>query len=281
MNNKNLTREMDDKFFSELISQATKEIPNSARIIQSFQYVHYKTFFNQDISSLDLCFINIIAGGLGSCFIEPGWIKSDKNLTSLVGQDILNLNDQPKFIRVAGLDAAYGVIKGIGADITTLHGHPARKVVARAEIVAREANRALSMSTSTKLYDFACVGVVGSIVNALQRISDKPILLTENNQELVGQNIASFEVRFGEEYTLDAVAKSRVAIVTAMTIANGTFQEICETARRHNTELVVFAQTGANFGKELLQYGVTAVIAEPFPFYNMAIGPTNVYCYRR
>jgi hypothetical protein len=53
-----------------------------------------------------------------------------------------------------------------------------------------------------------------------------------------------------------------------MTLATDSLDLIISEARQAGTKLLIFAETGANFGEEYCRtLGVDTVVSEPFPFY--------------
>ncbi|MEK0316609.1 Rossmann-like domain-containing protein [Cohnella sp. 56] len=68
-------------------------------------------------------------------------------------------------------------------------------------------------------------------------------------------------------------------ICTAMTLGNGTFDRIVERVRERRIPLTVYAQTGSAVVAPFVNNGVTALVAEPFPFTQFSAGPSTLYCY--
>ena len=89
--------------------------------------------------------------------------------------------------------------------------------------------------------------------------------LDENiiNKELCGVNIAD-----GALHTDELVAEADLAIITGMTISNGSLPEIIKIAKENNTKIMIIAETGAGFGRAYCElFGVDIVVSEPYPFY--------------
>ncbi len=66
-----------------------------------------------------------------------------------------------------------------------------------------------------------------------------------------------------------------------MTLTTHAAGDIVDVCREHDTKVVMFAETGANFGEEYCQtIGIDAVVSEPFPFYIFQ-GMSRIEIYRR
>ena len=72
-----------------------------------------------------------------------------------------------------------------------------------------------------------------------------------------------------------------VAIITGMTLTTDSLTDIVDTAKRHDTRVLMFAETGANMGEEYTgdAVGVDTCVSEPFPFYIFQ-GLTTIEVYR-
>jgi hypothetical protein len=150
------------------------------------------------------------------------------------------------------------------------------------------------------------VGVVGSILSIL--VSQKSLRLppdidvritaSDLYEGVVGTQVHGVTVEHGTHgtygfagsdgaripmgvRTLELIADADMAIVTGMTLTNGTLDAILETAIKNKTALVIFAETGAHFATEYCNLGVDVVVSEPFPFYLTCDGPTRIDVYRR
>lgn len=64
-----------------------------------------------------------------------------------------------------------------------------------------------------------------------------------------------------------------------MTLGNGTFQPLLDHAAATGKPLVMFAQTGSAVLPRFLGAGVSAVSAEPYPFFWLDGGPGVIHRY--
>ena len=99
-------------------------------------------------------------------------------------------------------------------------------------------------------------------------------------KKIVGREIFEDCYVYDGEKTLEIVAKSDLALITGMTLATNTADEIIKVARENNTKIVVFAETASNLGDFFIRAGVDSFISEPFPFY-IYDGITNIKVKRK
>ena len=110
------------------------------------------------------------------------------------------------------------------------------------------------------------VGVVGDFLELLALNTSLSLHATDYYPAIAGRKLHGAYVRDGK-HTLDEVSEADVAIVTGMTLATNTLDDILRVAQENGTHVLLFAETGANFADVYLENGVSTVVAEPFPFY--------------
>jgi uncharacterized protein (DUF4213/DUF364 family) len=124
------------------------------------------------------------------------------------------------------------------------------------------------------------VGVVGDVILRLAAETQFEVSAFDYAPDLVGSRVHGVAVQNGRR-TLAGVRAADVALVTGMTLWNGSLDRILGTARRAGTKLVLFAETGAHFAEEYCRMGVDCVVSEPFPFYLVCGGPSTLNVHRR
>ncbi len=194
------------------------------------------------------------------CFDDGRTLDAD-----LIGEDARYIRANDECFRIAILDAAFAALKDDAAREFYLEGTASEKAAQRADIVVKEVLAQIEGRSDRP--SLVNVGVIGTILEKLRRY-DVDLYATDLEPALVGQRLSGVRVQDGERYTLEHVARCDVALVTGMTLANNSLEEILRVARRNQTKVVLFNETGAWFAQELCDnFGVDAVIAEPFPFY--------------
>jgi len=88
------------------------------------------------------------------------------------------------------------------------------------------------------------------------------------------------EVLDGTTANARLMKDSDLAIVTGMSLMNGTLPDLMSLAKTHNTSTMIWAVTGKNFGHYYTEHGVDSVISDPSPFLLLP-GPATIAIWRR
>uniref|UniRef100_A0AAU2VJX7 DUF364 domain-containing protein n=1 Tax=Streptomyces sp. NBC_00008 TaxID=2903610 RepID=A0AAU2VJX7_9ACTN len=243
----------------------TRRIAVAFTTRQAVRHHGRSTGYRNEVLSLRL------AEALGSCAVEPGALP-DGAVDDCVGSDVARLlaHELPP-VRVAALDAylthvlPHGPASG-SAPCPLPAGTSLEKSRARAKAV-------------TGLLDLPpgrvvlVVGVVNSLIEALR----------DRGFACIPCDLKGGTTEWGEPVRTDALAELErcdAVLASGMTLGNGTFEPLREHALRHGKPLVMFAQTGSAVLPRLIGAGVSAVSAEPYPFFWLDGGPGVVHHYR-
>ena len=212
-----------------------------------------------------------LAEAVGSCAVEPGAL-SDGAVEDCAGADVARLLEHPTApVRVAALDAYLMHVtphtpENGARPVTLPSGTSLEKSRVRAEAVAG----------LLVLPPGATVLVVG-VVNSLREA------LRSRGLGYVPCDLKGGVTEWGEPVVTDALGaagRCDALLVSGMTLGNGTFEPLRELALRQGKQLVMFAQTGSAVLPRLLGHGVSAVCAEPYPFFWLDGGPGTLHRYR-
>ncbi|GAB2325684.1 DUF364 domain-containing protein [Streptomyces griseoincarnatus] len=211
-----------------------------------------------------------LAEAVGSCAVEPGELP-DGAVEDCVGADIADLlAHELRPVRVAALDAyllhalPHGPANG-ARPCPLPAGTSLEKSRARAKAVVELIDAAPGATVLV-------VGVVNSLLEALRARG-----LTYIPCDLKGGT-----TEWGEPVRTDALTELErcdVVLASGMTLGNGSFEPLRQHAQRHGTPLVMFAQTGSAILPRLIGSGVSAVCAEPYPFFWLDGGPGTIHRY--
>ncbi|MFE7649349.1 Rossmann-like domain-containing protein [Streptomyces phaeoluteigriseus] len=244
--------------------------PATLRIAVAFttrQAVHHEgrgTGYRNEVLSLRL------AEAVGSCAVEPGELP-DSALDDCVGADVAHLLRHPQLpVRVAALDAYLLHI----TPHTPEHGAlpvplPAGSSLEKSRVRARAVVELLDLPAGATVL---VVGVVNSLLEALR----------SRGLRYLPSDLKGGTTEWGEPVLTDALAaagRCDALLVSGMTLGNGTFEPLRRHAASHGKQLVAFAQTGSAVLPRLLGHGVSAVCAEPYPFFWLDGGPGTVHRY--
>ena len=190
-----------------------------------------------------------------------------KYLESLMGKNYLDLHIKDTALEVAILDAIYSTLQSKPDRQVKIEGTSVNKTVDRTNIIVEETLRLVDKNNlKRKRPLIANIGVVGNFIKALLD-ADVDVIGADFDAGIVGKKLFDkAEIVHGDN-TLEVIKISDVALITGMTLTTNTLGEIIDTAKEHNTKLVMFAETGSNLGDFFIKKGVNCVIGEPFPFY--------------
>jgi hypothetical protein len=258
----------------------------------------YVLRLTQEESVFHLHYLLAQTKGQGCCYYD---LTDEKPVVdeSFLGKNVLSMRFKSRALQIAALDAVYSSLNGKPFKSIIIKGSNIEKAHRRATIVC---NEVLSIIRKRKpkqgnKFNVLNVGVVGSFLSILTRGKKLRVKASDLYEKVAGKTVHGVTVEHGTygsakshkrdtplgTRTLELVAEADLAVVTGMTLANGTLDGILATALEHKTALLIFAETGANFASEYCKMGVDAVVSEPFPFYLTCDGPTriNIYRYRK
>ncbi|MFI8090773.1 Rossmann-like domain-containing protein [Streptomyces sp. NPDC086080] len=211
-----------------------------------------------------------LAEAVGSCAVEPGAL-SDGTVEECAGASVARLLHHPlRPVRVAALDAYLMHV--------TPHtpGNGARPVpLSAGTSLDKSRARARAVAGLLDLPPGATVLVVGVVNSLLEALRARGL-------DYVPCDLKGGVTEWGETIVTDALTEADrcdALLVSGMTLGNGTFEPLREYALRHGKQLVMFAQTGSAVLPRFLGHGVSAVCAEPYPFFWLDGGPGTLHRY--
>ncbi|MFF9059406.1 Rossmann-like domain-containing protein [Streptomyces sp. NPDC014882] len=209
---------------------------------------------------------------VGSCAVEPGELP-DSVLDECVGADVARLLRHPLSpVRVAALDAYLMRV----APHTPEHGARPLPLSAGSSLEKSRA-RARAVVELLDLPAGATVLVVGVVNSLLEALRSRGL-------RYLPSDLKGGTTEWGEPVRTDALAAAGhcdALLVSGMTLGNGTFDPLRRHALAHGKQLVAFAQTGSAVLPRFLGHGVSAVCAEPYPFFWLDGGPGTLHRYGR
>ncbi|MFJ4840575.1 Rossmann-like domain-containing protein [Streptomyces sp. NPDC088746] len=208
---------------------------------------------------------------VGSCAVEPGALPAG-TVEDCAGADVAALLAHPLLpVRVAALDAYLMDVM----PHTPSHGAQPVTIPAGSSLERSQA-RAAAVTDLLDLEPGSTVLVVGVVNSLLAELRSRG--LTAIPCDLKGGT-----TEWGEPITPDAlgeIGRCDAVLASGMTLGNGTFDPLRRSSQAHGRPLVMFAQTGSAVLPRLLGAGVTAVCAEPYPFFWLDGGPGTIHHYR-
>jgi len=267
---------------SEIAHRESNSLPADVFILRGLWRTSYILRLNQRSTTFHLSYLLAQTVGQGCSYYEHDMDEPVLS-ESILGKSIFEVATESRPLEIAMLDAAFSSInREVPAKQYFLDGSNIEKADKRAEIISDEILSRLKQQRPKRWDKFrvANVGVVGNILSILRTQRNLELTASDFYRGVVGKSIDGIYVEHGSR-TLDLVAEADLAIVTGMTLATDTLDEILKTASEAKTALAIFAETGAHFAHEYCQMGVDIVFSEPFPFYLSGPGSTRIDVYRR
>ncbi|WP_329054130.1 DUF364 domain-containing protein [Streptomyces violaceus] len=211
-----------------------------------------------------------LAEAVGSCAVEPGALP-DSAVEECVGTDVARLLEHPLLpVRVAALDAyLMHVLPHTPANGARPVPLPAGSSLEKSRARAKTVVGLLDLPPGATVL---VVGVVNSLLEALR----------SRDLRYIPCDLKGGVTEWDEPVVADALAaagRCDALLVSGMTLGNGTFEPLRRHALAHGKQLVMFAQTGSAVLPRFLGQGVSAVCAEPYPFFWLDGGPGVLHRY--
>ncbi|MET1255642.1 Rossmann-like domain-containing protein [Aliikangiella maris] len=248
------------------------ELPENLTAVGAF-WVSQSTQFNKTSQKYKNFYLLLrVENAFGGCCVEESQLNysiaqeiAGSNLADLIRHDNLA-------IKIAALDAYLGYVKPHSqAKNVTEFLLPAGTPITRAVARDQQIINLLNIQQGQKV---GLIGVVNPLVDAIEEKGaqclpcDFNIKKTQSGIDVV-------------QDMLPVLQQADYLIATGMTLSNGSFEKIVETAKKRDIPLVFYAQTGANIIPQFLNSGVTAVLSELFPFSQFSAIQSPVYLYRQ
>jgi len=218
---------------------------------------------NKDEVLFSTPFIMVQTTGVGCCYHS----KRVKLSNKLIGKDARFASYPDLYTTIAALDSIFSNFKKSPSNRYVLEGSPLSKIMKRTRIITTSVLECLyELSGKKKNYSVALVGAVGNFIKSINKYHNINIYVSDLDRLLRPRRIHGIKINNGHK-TLENIKRTDVTLVTGMTLATNSLEDILKTVNEYNKKLIMYAQTGANFASEYLKMGIDVVIAEYFPFY--------------
>jgi hypothetical protein len=199
--------------------------------------------------------------GQGSCYCDQELVLDD----SLIGKDAREVIQERDCYSISVLDSIYASIPKKPFRVHEIRGDSIQKTALRNGILLGEVEAALG-PVKAERPKILNVGVLGNLIKSL---ADKgySVAATDLDDGIIGTSVHGTLIEHGSR-TYHHIADADVAVITGMTLTTDAMGDIIDTCKKQGTKIVIFAETGANFGEEYCStLGVDSVVSELFPFY--------------
>lgn len=243
---------------------AGERVSTAFRTIQAVRHAERSGGYRNEVLSLRL------GAAVGSCAAEPGMLPAD-TIDDCVGASVAELLAHPLApVRIAALDAYLMHCRPHTAE----HGARTQALPAGTSLDKSRA-RARAVVELLPVEPPATVLLVGVVNSLLERLRALGL-------RCVPCDLKGGTTEWGEPIRRDAnaeLAYCDAILASGMTLGNASFEPLRAHAASTGKPLVMFAQTGSAVLPLFLGAGVSAVCAEPYPFFWLDGGPGIVHRY--
>jgi hypothetical protein len=214
--------------------------------------------------------------GQGSCYCDKELVVDE----SLIGRDAREIIGEKDCYSISILDSIYSSIPKRPSQVFEITGTSIQKTPKRNKILVDEVVRLAGLAKSGAGKPRVLnVGVLGNLIKGLTDLG-YPVRATDLDSKIIGKPIHGVMVESGSE-NFKHIKESDIAVITGMTLTTDALEDIIDVCQKYDTRILMFAETGANFGEEYCQtIGVDTVVSEPFPFYIFQ-GTSRIEVHRR
>ena len=253
------------KTLSEWILNATKDMPaEDMRIEGSWLLnLNYQPFIGERLFEYDVAIIQVQA--TGAAYSGYGTLNKSE-LNSLVGNDAREMiTDKYSPVNIALLDAMFASLSPQADEEFLFSGKD--KAGQRADIICNEVQNMCSKKLLPGRPKVVNVGAIGCIIEKLSK-QDMIVTATDLDETIIDKELCGVKIADAALYGDKMIAEADLAIITGMTVSNGSLPEIIKIAKANNTKIMMVAETGSGFGRAYCDlFDIDVVVSEPYPFY--------------
>lgn len=247
-----------------LLSNGTHSLAQEAENLRIDNIILGKSLYTiKDCDSvftdMNFCLV-LLENAYGFSYFQE---EIDYDLSKFVNKEIPEIlkEDIPLYMRVALADAMYCLLnkEDIERASSFFVGDLREKARQRAIKLMDQippGSRVLLIGAATEIVD-----------EAAARDIDLSVLDLEPQK--IGLQISSRIVESGAGSDIaERIKSAQYIIATGMIFVSNTADAIFGLAIENEVNLIMYMETGSNFGQQLLDFGASAVLAEYFPFYD-------------
>ena len=198
----------------------------------------------------------------------------DYSLNDFVNKNAFNVLKQetPIYLRVAVIDALYCIINRRSfTNKLTFTGDIRQKAKERAKVLL------------ASIPNGAKVLLLGAATEIIEETKTKSCYLKilDLEKQKVGLKLHSICIENGGEPDLKKrIEETDYIVATGMIFVSETADKIFNLTNQYRKKLILYMETGSNFGPQLLRYGADTVLSEFFPYYDF-FGETQYLLFRK
>jgi len=210
-------------------------------------------------TDMNICLL-LLEQGYGFTYFQNDLnFKLAKDYVNKDLRDILK-GEIPLYLKVSIADAIYSVLNNLQFKY--------RYKYLRGDLRAKAATRARELVKN--IPKNSKVILLGAVTEIIDECTRRNINLSVLDLEpsKIGLMFGEKSVENSNEVFNEKIKDADFVLATGMIFVSDTADLLFENAKNNNYKLLLYMETGSNFGEELLKYGATKVLSEFFPYYD-------------
>lgn len=222
-------------------------------------------------SDMNFCLV-ILEQGYGFAYFQSEF--NFENFQHFVNRDLREVlkTPIPPYLKVAIADAIYSVLNNLNKSYRykNLRGELRTKAGQRAKMLIED------IPVGSKVL------LIGASSEIIEECNNKKMQLTVLDLEptKIGLEFSKNTIEDSTKLFEEKIEKAEYIIATGMIFVFESADAILEYSKINNRKLILYMETGSNFGRELLDFGAFRVLSEIFPYYDF-FGDTKYFMHKR
>ena len=210
-------------------------------------------------NDMNMCLI-LLEEGYGFAYFQDDLdFQSLQNYVNRDFREVLRMSI-PLYLKVAIADAIYSVANNLSNKYKYKYfkGHLRTKAQLRAVELVN------GIPTGSRIL---LLGAVTEIINECTK-RGLEVSVLDLDQSKIGLILDKKQVEDSRKFFAEKIKRADYVIATGMIFVSQTADSIFEAAKQNGCKLILYMETGSNFGNELLRHGAYKVLSEFFPYYD-------------
>lgn len=210
-------------------------------------------------TDMNICLLLLEQGYGFTYFQNEIDFKLAENLVNKDLREILK-TEIPLYLKVSIADAIYSVINNLN--------HKSKYHYLKGSLRIKAALRAKELVK--RIPKNSKVVLLGAVTEIIDECSKRNIQLSVLDLEpsKIGLIFGQKAVENSNEVFKEKITDADFVIATGMIFVSNTADLLFENTKVNKYKLILYMETGSNFGEELLKYGAYKVLSEFFPYYD-------------
>lgn len=250
-----------DKIIEHGLVELSKQEKSSYRIDNIILGTSFYTMKDckRVFNDMNMCLI-ILEQGYGFAYFQDELnFQSLQNYVNKDLREVLKMSI-PFYLKVAIADAIYSVAN----NLSNRYRYKYFKGDLRTKARSRATELVDGIPEGSKVL---LLGAVTEIINECTKRGLEVSVLDLDHSK-IGLILDQKKIEDSRRFFTEEIKQVDYVITTGMIFVSETADSIFEAAKQNGCKLIMYMETGSNFGEELLKYGAYKVLSEFFPYYD-------------